>query len=146
MTEPRRVPIEAGLISRVAAGLRYIVSGVGPVDWFGPGEPMAPMAPPEIAGRGFDFPVGANLRIAPRPDETVSFADLRGLADGYDLIRLVVETRKDQLGKFDWTIRARNNVHGDRDPRLAEVEDFLRYPDREHDFGTWLNSCSRISW
>src|SRR5215472_7140860 len=89
MTEPRRRDIEAGLAARVAAGVRYIVSGVAPTDWFGPMQPLPPAAPPAIAGRSFDFPVGANLRIQPRPDETISFSDLRGLADGYDLLRLV---------------------------------------------------------
>src|ERR1043166_5444 len=94
MTEPRRTAIEAGVGSRGPAGARYIVSGVAPTDWFGPMQPMPPVAPPAIAGRSFDFPVGANLRIQPRPDETIGFADLRGLADGYDLLRLVTEAAK----------------------------------------------------
>jgi hypothetical protein len=89
MTEPRRKDIEAGLVARVAAGVRYIVSGVAPRDWFGPMQPLPPAAPSSIAGRSFDIPVGANIRIQPRPDESISFADLRGLADGYDLLRLV---------------------------------------------------------
>jgi PAS domain-containing protein len=139
MTEPRRTAIEAGLVGRVAAGVRYIVSGVAPTDWFGPMQPMPPVAPPAIAGRSFDFPVGANLRIQPRPDETIGFADLRGLADGYDLLRLVIETRKDQIAKLDWTIRPRDSKKsGAEDPRLKAVGDFLSYPDREHDFETWL--------
>ena len=122
MTEPRRTGIEAGLVGRVAAGVRYIVSGVAPTDWFGPMQPMAPVAPPDIAGRSFDFPVGANLRIQPRPDETISFADLRGLADGYDLLRLVIETRKDQIAKLDWTIRPRDSrKSGAEDPRLKAI-------------------------
>jgi len=139
MTEPRRTAIEAGLVGRVAAGVRYIVSGVAPTDWFGPMQPMPPVAPPAIAGRSFDFPVGANLRIQPRPDETIGFADLRGLADGYDLLRLVIETRKDQIAKLDWTIRPRDSKKsGADDPRLRAIDDFLAYPDREHDFETWL--------
>ena len=80
---------QRGIITRVATGLRYIVSGTAPADWFGPAAPLPPMAPPEVAGRGFDFPVGVNLRIAPRPEESVSFAELRALADGYDLLRLI---------------------------------------------------------
>ena len=139
MTEPRRRDIEAGLAARVAAGVRYIVSGVAPTDWFGPMQPLPPAAPPAIAGRSFDFPVGANLRIQPRPDETVSFSDLRGLSDGYDLLRCVLETRKDQIAKLDWTIRPRDSKRsGADDPRLKSVGDFLTYPDREHDFETWL--------
>lgn len=140
MTDASAKPLSPELVARVAAGLRYIVGG-DPPDWFGPLDPMPPMAPPDIAGRSFDFPVGVNLRIQPRPDEPTSFAELRQLADRYDLIRLVVETRKDQLGKFDWSIRRRaghGDIDGDGDPRIAEIEELLRYPDREHDFGTWL--------
>ena len=97
----------------------------------------SPLRRPAIAGRSFDFPVGANLRIQPRPDETVSFADLRGLADGYDLPRCVIETRKDQIAKLDWTIRPRDSKRsGADDPRLKAVGDFLTCPDREHDFET----------
>lgn len=140
MTDASAKPLSPGLVARVAAGLRYIAGG-DPPDWFGPLDPMPPMAPPDIAGRSFDFPVGVNLRIQPRPDEPISFAELRALADRYDLIRLVVETRKDQLGKFEWSIRRRagsGDIDGDGDPRIAEIEALLRYPDREHDFGTWL--------
>lgn len=139
MTEPRRTAIEAGLAARVAAGVRYIVSGVAPADWFGPMQPLPPMAPPAIAGRSFDFPAGANLRLQPRQDESIGFADLRALADALDLIRLVIETRKDQIAKIDWTIRLRDSRRGGAaDPRLKAVGDFLTYPDREHDFETWL--------
>jgi hypothetical protein len=123
---------QRGIITRVATGLRYIVSGAAPADWFGPAAPLPPMAPPEVAGRGFDFPVGVNLRIAPRPDESVSFAELRALADGYDLLRLVLETRKDQVGRFDWTIRRRGGGKtAAEDPRIAAVAALLRYPDAE---------------
>ena len=80
---------DRGLITRVAAGLRYIVSGETPAEWFGPAEPLPPMAPPEVAGRSFDFPVGVNLRTAPRTDESIGFRELRALADAYDLLRLV---------------------------------------------------------
>ena len=140
MTDASAKPLAPGLIARVAAGLRWIAGG-DPPDWFGPLDPMPPMAPPAIAGRSFDFPVGVNLRIQPRPDEPISFAELRALAESYDLLRLVIETRKDQLEKFAWAIRKRaggGDIDGDGDPRIADVEALLRYPDREHDFGTWL--------
>jgi hypothetical protein len=79
-------------------------------------QPMPPVAPPAIAGRSFDFPVGANLRIQPRPDETIGFADLRGLADGYDLLRLVTEAAKSTemtnasvpAGTWTFAVRARD--------------------------------------
>jgi PAS domain-containing protein len=136
-------PIEPGLVARIARGVRYIVGGESAADWFGPDEPPPPSAPPSVAGRSFDFPVGFNLRTTPRGDERLGFHELRALADNYDLLRLVVETRKDQISRLDWSIRKRverdEMKPGDADdPRVAEFEAFLRYPDREHDFGTWL--------
>ncbi|MGN8097172.1 hypothetical protein [Methylobacterium sp. 22177] len=56
---------------------------------------MRPLAPAEVAGRRFDYPPGYNLNTTARAYEPVSFAQLRRLADGYDLLRLVIETRKD---------------------------------------------------
>ena len=81
-----------------------IVQGTG-ADWFGPLNPLAPIAPPEVRGRVFDFPAGYNAQVRPRGYEPVGFATLRALADSYDLLRLVIETRKDQLTKQDWIIR-----------------------------------------
>ncbi|HEV2678173.1 MAG TPA: hypothetical protein VGV37_26840 [Aliidongia sp.] len=83
-------PSEAGLFARVVGGLRYAVTGAAPA-WFGPSQPLRPEAPAETAGRQFDYPVGYNLRLQPRQDEGTGFAELRGLADAYDLVRLVIE-------------------------------------------------------
>src|SRR6185437_2890319 len=71
-----------------------IVTGT-PSDWFGPQNPMAPIAPKEVAGRVFDFPSGYNLNVKPRAYEPITFGQLRAFADSYDLLRLVIETRKD---------------------------------------------------
>jgi hypothetical protein len=94
-------PIAPGLIARARDGLRYIISGVTPATWFGPFQPLAPQAPPEVAGRQFDYPVGYNLDIRPRADEPISFPQLRALADSCDLLRTVIETRKDQIERLD---------------------------------------------
>jgi len=88
MTDARERPIDPGLVRRIAGGIRYIVSGTAS-DWFGPQAPQPPSAPPAIAGRSFDFPVGFNQRTTPRPDEPIGFPELRALADGYDLLRLI---------------------------------------------------------
>jgi hypothetical protein len=51
--------------------------------------PPPPAAPAEVAGRQFDYPAGFNLNSAPRAGEAVGFAELRGLADAWDLLRTV---------------------------------------------------------
>ena len=38
----------------------------GESGWFGPLEPMTPLAPPEVAGRQWDYPAGYNLATTVR--------------------------------------------------------------------------------
>src|SRR4051812_6379645 len=78
-------PIGPGFIRNVIAGVRTVVSGVNPNNWFGPSQPMAPQAPEEVKGRAFDYQPGWNLHMRPRQDEQVTFETLRALADSYDL-------------------------------------------------------------
>jgi len=35
--------------------------------WMGPLQPMRPIAPPEVAGRAWDYVPGYNLNTTPRP-------------------------------------------------------------------------------
>ena len=49
-----------------------IVTG-GPEDWFGPLNPQAPSAPPEVAGRRMDFASGFNLNLDPRANNSIKF-------------------------------------------------------------------------
>jgi hypothetical protein len=85
---------QSGASGTVSGG---IARGTG-ADWFGPLNPLSPIAPPDVAGRRFDFPPGFNLVTRPRAYEPIGFAELRGFADAYDIIRLVIETRKDPDG------------------------------------------------
>jgi hypothetical protein len=107
MSEPVRRALPPSVFARLADATRYVITGVSPDTWFGPLQPLAPMAPPEVKGRQWDYPFGANLNYIPRAEDGVSFAELRGLADSLPLLRAVIETRKDQIAAQSYAIRAR---------------------------------------
>jgi hypothetical protein len=76
--------------------------------WFGPGTPMAPQAPEEVKGRAFDFPSNVNVVTSTRPYSPITYETLRAFADSYDLLRLIIETRKDAMERLRWVIQPRD--------------------------------------
>jgi hypothetical protein len=106
-------------------------------DWFGPASPQSPGAPDDVAGRQWDFPSGYNLAVRTRNYEAISFADLRALADAYDLLRLVIETRKDQIERMNWTIRPRSGQKAEPG-QIDKIERFFHRPDGAHDWCAWM--------
>lgn len=135
---PIKTPIMQSLIDRVSGAVRFAVSGKFPDAWFGPGDTVAPVAPKdEVEGRRFDFLTGINTRYTPRTDEAVSFAQMRALADACDILRLVIETRKDQMAKLRWKI-VPIDPKAQPDSRCDAITNFLRFPDAEHSWDDWL--------
>ena len=128
-----------------------IVRGDG-ADWFGPLNPMAPIAPPDVAGRRFDYIPGYNLTPQPRSYDLVGFPMMRALADSYDLLRLVIETRKDQICRMRWKVRVKADEVGGDNPgkgikattdqqnRIDAIEDFFERPDGVNRWRPWLRS------
>lgn len=108
--------------------------------WFGPSAPITPLAPLNVAGRQWDYPAGYNLSTLSRPFEPVTFSTLRSLADGYDLLRLVIETRKDQAARQSWSIAARDSTRDSANDsaRINALKCFLARPDGIHGFADWL--------
>jgi HK97 family phage portal protein len=136
MADPIETPLDQGVIARVVAGVRYAVTGKTPTAWFGPGEPLQPVAQ-EVAGRAFDYPVYTNLQIQPRATENINFATLRAFGDGCDLVRLAIETRKDQMANLAWAIQPKDKkiVKGEK---AAALEAFFAFPDKQNNWSTWL--------
>lgn len=142
---PERKPLDSGLVARVAAGLRYALTGNAPDEWFGPMTPPTPAVTQEnaeaagVAGRQFDYRVGVNVDMRPRSGEAIGFPELRAFADNYDLLRLVIETRKDQLCSSAWVIQPRDEKQKQKDDaRCKTAMEFFRMPDGEHGWEDWL--------
>lgn len=121
--------------------LRDTMAGsfTGAWSMFSPGEPLTPVSPQPV--RRIDFPVAVNTITTPRTYEPFGFPALRSFAN-VELVRLAIETRKDQVERLEWMVRPRKmrgraRVH-DRDGRIDKVEAFLRKPDGVTPFATWL--------
>jgi portal protein len=124
--------------------------------WFGPDLPLPPSAPAGTPPRLLDYPVGYNINIQPRQLEPISFDQMRALADSFDLVRICIETRKDQIGRIPWAFRLKQPAGSSRrslnragyafggdddqqnDPRLAQLAAFFAFPDREHSWQQWI--------
>ena len=125
----------------IAYGQAQFMSSTGatsPSGWFGPLTPLSPIAPPEVAGRQMDFPSGYNIVSGARAYEPIGFEDLRALAETYDLLRLVIETRKDQVERMSWGLRPRRGVTGPGAARINQLTRFFERPDGQHCFAIWL--------
>lgn len=131
------------VVTRIAQGLRYALTGSAPDDWFGPSSPPAPAVDrgdadaAGVAGRRFDYRTGLNIDFRPRSGETVGFPEMRAFADNFDLLRLVIETRKDQLCSSMWAIQPRKEGVTP-DERCEKASKFFARPDRQHVWADWL--------
>ena len=134
---------------RTGPPTREVISSVSGMTWFGPNQPMRPLAPEGVLPRTFDYPYAFNVNPQPRTEEGVgpTFGQLRALAYNFDLLRLVIETRKDQFEKLPWTLQLteeegeKKQDHIKRtksDRRISELTALFRIPDGEHLFPVWL--------
>lgn len=109
--------------------------------FYGPGDPLAPVAPDQPT-RQFDYPVAVNTIYTPRHTEPYSFRHLRAFAN-VELVRMAIETRKDQLERLDWMVKPRDNKKArssQRDPRCQEVEKFLYKPNGVDHFSEFFRA------
>ena len=148
-----------GFAQRMTQAARYVISGVRPDTWFGPMQPLAPMAPQQdgVKGRRWDYPTGINLNYVPRSDAAIGFGTLRALADSCDLLRIAIESRKDQMASLEWIIRpkkpgkgmnsdvwykagadAHPQIPAEQQGRIDKITKFFQYPDRENPWDQWL--------
>ena len=141
--------IDPGVLERIGQRLRATLDV-----WFGPLSPLPQVAPAETPPRRFDYPSGVNLTALPRSYEALGFQQMRDLADSFDVVRIAIETRKDQVSKMPWSFRAKAGAHTPpktRDSislsakstsstlsRIDELTAFFHSPDGEHEFDDWL--------
>ena len=132
-------PIDSGLLERIGQRMRATLDV-----WFGPLSPLQQVAPAETPPRRFDYPSGVNLTALPRSYEALGFEQMRDLADSFDLVRIAIETRKDQVSRMPWSFREKQQHSSPGEgvrrsvSKIEELTEFFRCPDGEHEFDDWL--------
>lgn len=129
-------PRTTSLVSAIKDGLARLMPRKDS-KWFGPHQPQAAQAPEAVAGRQLDYPTGYNLNQQPRANEPITFAALRELADACDILRAVIETRKDQVARMAWTIKPKDKK-AKPDQACKDAIAFFQSPDRVHTWDGWV--------
>jgi hypothetical protein len=143
---PKLLPLTAAGITPIplrAGGVRDLTVQ----EWFGPLEPLLPTAPPGTQPRQWEFLPGQNITWVPRADEAIGFQDLIYMSENCDLVRIVIESLKDQICIRPWQVRVvaipgetqRERAQRSRnDPRVPLWTDFLQWPNPENAWCDWL--------
>lgn len=127
------------LPARVQHAARTVIANIS--NWFGPLQPLRPFAPKEVAGRQRDYQVGENMVIRTRESGRPSTTLLRAFAENCDILRIIIETRKDQIEGLEWEIVPSDPDKiddADDDPKVKELTAFFKRPDKRNRWGTWL--------
>jgi PAS domain-containing protein len=129
---------KVSVATRIGNAARGFISGITNGAFFTPNQPVQQQEPD--AGRIWDYPTGINLNYIPRSDDAISFDMLRCFANTYDIVRLAIETRKDQLCDLAFNIQPKEKFKDSQDAikRAEALNDFFQSPDKVLDWSTWL--------
>jgi hypothetical protein len=124
-----------------------LIEGVQPGSWASPNNPIRPTEQLATGVRSWDFRPGINLQFTPRGDSPITFNQLANVANSFDLCRLIIERRKNQVVNRPWVIRVKakpgelKSVRLKREqstPNVARVAKLMRFPDGYHPFDKWI--------
>jgi Phage portal protein len=124
-----------------------LIEGVNPGSWASPQNPIRPTLQLGTGIRQWDFTPGINLQFTPRGDVAIKFPQLWNVSNSFDLCRLMIETRKDQIVNRPWVIRVKaqpGETKKDaanrqlKNPNVTKVTALLKFPDGVHSFDLWI--------
>jgi phage portal protein BeeE len=92
-----------------AAITRTTIRGVDSSSWFGPLQPVSPVAPKGTQPRLNQYQPGQNLTYTPRADRFYKAEELRALA-AYPLARMCIENVKDMICRMPITARLKRQA------------------------------------
>lgn len=118
---------------------------------FSPGQPVGPIGPDAEQGMGpraFQYPVAVNTVITPRSEYPgaglIPFSQLRALARLYNVARLCINVRIEEMQALEWGIVARNSKEQSAlQPACDALRARFESPDGINDFSDWLGTWLR---
>ena len=112
---------------------------------YGPLSPLKEMGTDyekELGARRWQYPVGQNVWYIPRTNEQVSFDELRNFGELYDIARIGIQVRKEEIQGLDhdWVVREEYEEGADEHyaDEITRVKKFWEKPDRKEEFGEWI--------
>src|SRR5579872_642787 len=120
----------------------------------GPGEPPQPF-PLGGEPRQWQYRVGINYPSPPGSDRGVDGELLRVLADSFDLVRLCIEIRKNDMTHLEWDVVPKEKNRAKRDEwlkqnhaELEQVKSFFEWPEAytvQDAGGNWVRR-GKVKW
>lgn len=108
---------------------------------FSPGTPLQPFAGYGGNARRWNFPAGYNIISRPQRDFRVSFETLKGLIDNYDIARMAIGHRIDDVRSLNFSLAPMRGFSGDGEAAVEYGYKILRRPEGPGStlpFRTWL--------
>lgn len=133
LDNPRGIPAQSWSLVDQAKQLGFKHgSGLDNITgWFSPSKPLKEIAPPDAGWfRTYDYNQATNVYVTPKSsDETVSYQDLRALAENCDYVAICIQTVQDRLSQHTGMVV---DVGGDiknRSDAAKAIDEWLQYPD-----------------
>lgn len=128
------------LVSAFVKGDRATIADITAQTVFSPLQPIS-SATPQIVGRTWDYAPGINVQYLPRGygSGRIPFPTLRAFSRNCEMLRLGIETVKDQIGGYSWRIVPKEGGKGKpEDQAIKDITAFLRKPDKTNHFDQWI--------
>ena len=107
---------------------------------FGPGTPIQPTAGYSQRPRSTDYPVGVNINLSPRTAwGRTSFETLKAIIDAYDVARMCINHKIDEIRSMEPLFQPADGVSGDVDAAVDAARAALAFPDRVNPYDSWVS-------
>lgn len=114
-------------------------SGMDSSAQLGPGRPLSPYQGYSQQPRAMDYPTGVNISTRTRASwGLISFETLRAIVKAYDIARICINHKIDELRSMEPMFQPAEGVRGDVDGAIDAARAALAFPDRDLPYDAWL--------